>query len=163
MRLLIVANTDKPLVRPELQKLVPWLKQRVEVIGVEEDGEGDWSNLSADLILVLGGDGTLLSVARKLAGRQIPVIGINFGRLGFLADFTPEQFRPRFEEMLKSGVPISRRSVLEASVLPAGSQVRFPDPAAVVKVVRDVSTALNEVVVTVGPLCRMNGLEPSAD
>jgi NAD+ kinase len=163
MRLLIVANTEKPLVRPELERLIPWLKQRVEVVGVEEGCDADWSNLSADLILVLGGDGTLLAVARKLAGRQIPVIGINFGRLGFLADFTPDQFRPRFEEMLKSGVPISRRSVLEASVLPSGAQVRFTDAAEVAKARRHVSTALNEVVVTAGPPFRMIDLELSAD
>ena len=163
MRLLIVANTEKPLVGPELAKLIPWLKQRVELIGVEENCDSDWSNLSADLILVLGGDGTLLSVARKLAGRQVPVMGVNFGRLGFLADFTPDQFRPRFEEMLKSGVPISRRTVLEASVLPAGAQVRFTDPAEVAKVRRHVSTALNEVVVTAGPPFRMIELELSAD
>jgi NAD+ kinase len=163
MRLLIVANTDKPLVRPELQKLVPWLKQRVEVIGVEENCEGDWSDLSAELILVLGGDGTLLSVARKLAGRQIPVMGINFGRLGFLADFTPEQFRPRFEEMLNTGVPVSHRSVLEASVVPPGIPLRFTDPAEVAKVRRLVSTTLNDVVVTAGPPFRMIELELSAD
>ena len=53
MRLLIVANIDKPLVRPALEELVPWLKQRVEVVGVEESCDGDWSHLSADVILVL--------------------------------------------------------------------------------------------------------------
>ena len=57
MRLLIVANTDKPLVRPELQKLVPWLKQRVEVIGVEENCEGDWSDLGSQSRVAHSGAG----------------------------------------------------------------------------------------------------------
>src|SRR5260221_385557 len=124
MRLFIVANVAKPQVRPALEDLLPWLKQRVDVLGVDEGCTGDWSGLSADAILVLGGDGTLLAVARKLAGRQIPVMGINFGRLGFLADFTPEQFKPRFEEMLKSGLVVSARSILQASVVPAETPCR---------------------------------------
>ena len=68
MRLFIVANTSKPLVRPAMQSLLPWLQDRVQVVGIDEGCGGDWSNLAADLILVLGGDGTLLAVARKLAG-----------------------------------------------------------------------------------------------
>ena len=163
MRLFIVANTSKPLVRPAMQSLLPWLQDRVQVVGIDEGCGGDWSNLAADLILVLGGDGTLLAVARKLAGRQIPGMGINFGRLGFLADFTPEQFRPRFEQMLKSGLTISRRSMLEASVLPEGSLCRFNDPDEVAKARRFTATALNDAVITAGSPFRMIELELSAD
>lgn len=163
MRLFIVANTSKPLVTPALRELLPWLKARVQVVGTDEGCGGDWSNLSADVILVMGGDGTLLAVARKLAGRQIPVMGINFGRLGFLADFTPEQFKPRFELMLESGLTISRRSMLEASVCPEGSPCRFNDPDEVAVSRRFVSTALNDAVITAGPPFRMIDLELSAD
>ena len=163
MRLFIVANTAKPLVRPALLELLPWLRERVEVVGIDEDFNGDWSKLAADVILVLGGDGTLLAVARKLAGRQIPVMGINFGRLGFLADFTPEQFKPRFEEMLRSGLVISRRSMLEASVLPDGLPGRFTDAAEVAKARRFYATALNDAVVTAGSPFRMIELELNAD
>ena len=163
MRLLVVANTAKPLVRPALEELLPWLKQRVDVVGVEEGCGGDWTTVNADAILVLGGDGTLLNVARKLAGRQIPVMGINYGRLGFLADFTPEQFKPRFEQILKNGMEITRRSVLQASVLPADAAVRFTDKAEVARVARFTSTALNDVVITAGPPFRMIDLALSAD
>src|SRR3954451_23191785 len=128
MRLFIVANTDKPQVRPALDALLPWLRERVQVVGVDHKCGGDWTDLNADLILVLGGDGTLLATARRLAGRQIPVIGINFGRLGFLADFTIEQFRPRFEKFLAGDRVLSKRSMLEVSVLPAGADCRAPDP-----------------------------------
>ena len=163
MRLFIVANTAKPLVRPALAELVPWLEQRVQIVGTDEGCGGDWSDLAADLILVLGGDGTLLAVARKLAGRQIPVMGINFGRLGFLADFTPEQFKPRFEEMLKHGPMISRRSMLETSVLPEGATCKFTDAQEVAKARRFSATSLNDAVVTAGAPFRMIDLEISAD
>jgi NAD+ kinase len=164
MRLFIVANVAKPLVRPALNELLPWLKARVDVVGVEEGCGGDWSTLSADAVLVLGGDGTLLNVARKLGGRPIPVMGINYGRLGFLADFTPEQFKPRFEEMLRSGMVITRRSILLASVLPAESlALRFTDTAEVANAARFAATALNDAVITAGPPFRMIDLALSAD
>src|SRR5205085_3009139 len=112
MRVFIVANTGKPMVRLALQELLPWLKERVEIVGVSEGCGGDWSNLSAEMILVLGGDGTILNVARKLGDRQIPIIGPNFGRLGGLAEFTPDQFRSRPAEILRRGRVVSRRPTL---------------------------------------------------
>lgn len=164
MRLLIVANVEKPLVRPALESLLPWLRERVEVVAIEEGCGGDWSKLDADLVLVLGGDGTLLNAARKLVGRQIPLMGINYGRLGFLADFTPEQFKPRFEELLRNGPVITRRSILQASVLPAeAANVKFTDRADVAKAARFTATALNDAVVTAGAPFRMIELALSAD
>ena len=150
MRLLIVANIDKPHVRPFLEDVLPWLKQRVNVVGIDENCRQGWEGLDADAILVLGGDGTLLAVARKLAGRQIPVMGINFGRLGFLADFTPQQCRPSFEIFLRGGLPISRRSMLEASVVPAEVLGKWSDLETVSAERRFVATALNDAVVTAG-------------
>jgi NAD+ kinase len=90
-------------------------------------------------------------------------MGINFGRLGFLADFTPEQFRPRFEEMLKSGLVVSARSILQASVVPAESPCRTSDSADVARACRFSATALNDAVITAGQPFRMINLELSAD
>ena len=163
MRLFIVANTAKPLVRPALDDLLPWLKERVEVVGVDDGCGGDWSNLSAEMILVMGGDGTLLAVARKLEGRTIPIMGINYGRLGFLADFQPDQFKAKFEEILKRGPVISRRSMLQVSVLPETSTCRFTNPLEVARSRRFFATALNDAVVTAGAPFRMIEMEISAD
>jgi NAD+ kinase len=150
-------------VRPALQTLLPWLEQRVRIVGVDEEGAGDWPNLQADCILVLGGDGTLLATARRLKGRAIPVMGINFGRLGFLADFTLEQFRPWFERMLQSGFAISPRSMLEVSVLPPSIECKSSDIEAVERHRIFHDHVLNEVVVIAGPPFRMIDLELSAD
>ncbi|MGN6725154.1 MAG: hypothetical protein ACTHLZ_04505, partial [Tepidisphaeraceae bacterium] len=68
--MLIVANLVKPKVQPAVDALVPWLQERVEFLGVEDDRNFDLSQIEVDLILVLGGDGTLLSAARRLCGRQ---------------------------------------------------------------------------------------------
>src|SRR5947207_11896378 len=117
MRLFVVANLEKYRVRPALDELLPWLKERVQVVGVETDGPRDLSTVDADAILVMGGDGTLLSVARRLGNQQIPLMGINFGRLGFLSSFTPKDFRRQFGDLLAAGFPVRPRMMIEASVV----------------------------------------------
>src|SRR4029453_6942230 len=104
-RLFIVANTAKPMVAQALTGLRPWLSQRAQVVGAEANGDSDLSRVEADLILILGGDGTLLSVARRLRGRQVPIMGVNFGRLGFLSSFTPQNYRDALEKHLVKPLP----------------------------------------------------------
>jgi NAD+ kinase len=188
-RVFIVANPDKHNVKAALVDLLPWLRERAEVTGCETDGQCDLTRVEADFVLVLGGDGTLLGVARRLEGRQLPLMGVNFGRLGFLAEFTPDNFRfylglhladedggisgegfaeegaPRegSERRPQGGLPIRARNVLEASVLPAGVLCRPTDPSDVARHRRFSATALNDAVVTAGPPFHMVELEISAD
>lgn len=162
-RVFIVANVVKPAVRAALEQWQEWLRQRAEIGGIETDGEEDLYKVTADLILVLGGDGTLLSVARRLKGRQTPVMGVNFGRLGFLAGFTPEKFQKDFEQYLNQGLPISSRQMLEASVISADQGNPAHDPDSVIAKRRFAATALNDAVITAGPPFRMIELSMSAD
>jgi len=163
MRLLIVANHDKPRVAPALREMLPWLKIRVDIAGVTEDDHADLSHIDADAALVLGGDGTLLSVAHRLGHRQIPLLGINYGRLGFLASFTPEQFQNRFEDFLSGRLPIRPRETLEVSVLPPGAEASTLDGEKVAAARRFASMALNDAVVTAGPPHHMVELRITVD
>ena len=163
MRLFIVANTDKPSVRPAVEALVPWMSRRVTVTGVDTTLTQDLKGVDADAILVLGGDGTLLSAARRLNGRQIPVAGVNFGRLGFLASFTPDQFRGAFDALVDGKLPVSSRQVLEASVVGAEVPCNLNDCGDVGAKRRFVATALNDAVVTAGPPFHMIELELRTD
>jgi NAD+ kinase len=159
MRILIIANTSKPRVKPALDEMLPWLTERVEIVGIDSDLDSELSNTNVDCVLVLGGDGTLLSAARRLGGRQIPVMGVNFGRLGFLASFTPDQFRDHFDALVRHELPIRHRMQLETSVLPAGVDCPLMDPIAVRTRRRFVATALNDAVVTAGHPFHMVQLE----
>jgi NAD+ kinase len=163
MRLHIVANLAKPQVRPALDELQPWLEQRVQLVGVETDHQTDLSQLDVDAILVLGGDGTLLSVARRLKGAPIPLVGVNFGRLGFLASFTLEQFYEHFPALLNGTLPRSRRQIIEASVVDCQTPCVARDVEDVRKRRRFHATALNDAVITAGPPFRMIELELGAD
>ena len=162
-RLFVVANPDKPNVAAAVAELRPWLSGVAELVGVQTDTEQDLEHLDVDLVLVLGGDGTLLSAARRLGGRQVPLMGVNFGRLGFLADFTPQNYREYLLRHLAQGLPINRRVMLEASVLPPEAACAAGDCPRVAEQRRFVATALNDAVVTAGPPFHMVELEISAD
>ncbi|MGA2585140.1 MAG: NAD(+)/NADH kinase [Tepidisphaeraceae bacterium] len=163
MRLLIVANKAKPAVAKALDEMLPWLKQRVTVVGVEADHGIDISQILADAILVLGGDGTLLSAARRLGGKQIPMLGVNFGRLGFLASFTPAQFHEQFDAFVAGKLHISARQVIEASVIGADVECQLGEKGGLESKRRFHATALNDTVITAGPPFHMIELEIAAD
>ena len=161
-RVFIVANLGKQPVARALEKWRPWISQLAQIVGVETDGKHDLAKVDADVILVLGGDGTLLSVARRLSGRQVPLMGVNFGRLGFLASFTPNNFQKYFERYVREGLPTSSREMLEASVVPATVECELCDFDQVRSCRRFHATALNDAVITAGPPFRMIELGISA-
>jgi NAD+ kinase len=163
MRVLLVTNINKAQVRPACEALLPWIRQRVELVGVETDTPIDLASLDVDTILVFGGDGTLLSTARRLQGRQIPLMGVNFGRLGFLASFTPDEFKDSFQAFVEGKLPISTRMQLEASIVPANVDCPAGDVAEVHRRRRFVSSALNDAVLVAGSPFRMIELMVSVD
>jgi NAD+ kinase len=103
-----------------------------------------------ELVIVLGGDGTLLSAARAIGDRQIPLFAVNLGGLGFLTAITTEDLYPELERVLNGERRIALRRLLEAEVVRKGSVVaRYH--------------ALNDVVVTKPSLARMIDLEAWVD
>ncbi len=104
----------------------------------------------SDLAVVVGGDGTLLNAARSLAEADVPVLGVNLGRLGFLADVSPDEMHERLDEILAGHYEEEHRSLLHARVLRGGQCVSESD-------------ALNDVVVHKWDIARMIELETSID
>src|SRR5579863_1069198 len=88
------------------------------------------------LVLVLGGDGTVLSVARACAARNVPILGINFGRVGFLAELEPSEVDEQLPQYLAGDYWVDERSMLSAQVELAGVSHEF--------------AALNDIVVVRG-------------
>src|SRR5262249_7674896 len=96
----------------------------------------------SDLLLVLGGDGTLLAAAREAAPRGIPILPINLGSLGFLTSFTLQELYPALEETLAGRLTASERVLLHAALIREGKTI-------------DDQRVLNEVVINKGALARM--------
>jgi NAD+ kinase len=164
MRVVIVANVNKPKVRPALDEVIPWVRQRADVAGIDTDEQHvELDQLDFDAALVLGGDGTLLATARRLKGKRVPVMGVNFGRLGFLASFTPAQFKEHFENFVAGKLPISSRMTIEASVVDAEHQIDLMDDNAVSAQRRFHSRALNDAVISAGAPFRMVELTLGSD
>lgn len=70
-------------------------------------------NFDADIVISIGGDGTFLQAASKVNRKDIPILGINIGRLGFLADVSPEEIEETFDEIYNNHYKIEERSVLQ--------------------------------------------------
>ena len=117
---LILINPEKAGAREVSQTLCPWLGDRAKVDAAELSDQP--LRTAADLVVVLGGDGSILRAARMLAGQEIPVVGINMGKLGYLAEFSAEEFCQKFEAIAAGRMPLSRRMMLSARCEPcAGS------------------------------------------
>ena len=83
-------------------------KMDIQVAGVFE---GD--DFEADMVLSMGGDGTFLKAASYVGKKNIPILGINTGRLGFLADISPEEMEETFEDIYRKNYKVEDRSVLQ--------------------------------------------------
>ena len=92
------------------QFLVQDQKMDIQATGIFEDASFD-----VDMVLSMGGDGTFLKAASYVGNKHIPILGINTGRLGFLADVSPEEMEETFDDIYKGNYKVEDRSVLQAS------------------------------------------------
>ncbi len=98
------------------------------------------------MIFVLGGDGTLLSVARQVWNKNIPILGVNLGGLGFLTEITLDELYPVLEKVVCDEFEIDEREVLSVKVIRRGNQIAE-------------FVVLNDAVVNKGALARIIDLE----
>lgn len=103
-----------------------------------------------DLVIVIGGDGSILSACRKIAASDLPLLGINLGRLGFLTDITPDEIEDRVALVLAGEFKQTQRFMLNTSISRNGQEIGS-------------GTALNDVVLHPGMSVRMMEFELYVD
>jgi len=149
-RILVLGNASRAGVAEEADRLLPFLRQHVEIVLLDLEQKTDLSCLTADLALVLGGDGAILRAARQMGYCQTPVLGVNLGKLGFLADVSPDELRTCFAHVIAGNYRITRHVMLECFVGDSPAQA-------------DIHLGLNEVVLHSGPPFRILDMELSVD
>jgi NAD+ kinase len=116
LRLLIVGNGRKPGVRAAVKDLRPWIRQRAEIVGEDLDERLDLRSVEADLALIFGGDGSMLSTVRRLGANPVPVLGINFGKLGFLTELSYPGMRRDLDTALRGRFVVREWMRLDVSI-----------------------------------------------
>jgi NAD+ kinase len=156
-RIGLVVKRQEPRARAVVEQLVAWTAERgIELFsGAREAGVGttvaaDRLAEFADLIVVLGGDGTMLATARLVAGRGTPVLGVNFGTLGYLTEFTDADLFPALEEIVRGEYALDPRVMIDCSIERRGRAVER-------------ATALNDAVVNKSALARIIEIDCSID
>jgi NAD+ kinase len=159
-KIAIFAKVHDPRCQGVADELIPWLEAKgctplVEAHlarhlegsgGVEREEIPD----QADLVVVLGGDGTLISVARLVGDREVPILGVNLGSLGFLTEISLDELYPALESCLKGDYAVSERMMVRAELFRSGERVAE-------------YRVLNDVVINKGALARIIDLETLVD
>jgi NAD+ kinase len=132
-----------------------WLQERgisTFYMGKEDELTGNMPECqrNADLVLVLGGDGTMITTAKRLAGKNIPLAGINLGRVGFLLELTADNWREALSNALQHGFSVEKRVTLQCCLERDGE-------------VLSSSIAVNELVISRGGKARLIAMDMAVD
>ncbi|RLB06025.1 MAG: NAD(+) kinase [Deltaproteobacteria bacterium] len=158
-RIGIIAKRNKPEAIKVVKDLIEWSKDKqVECFIDPEMAEfirhpsldKEQMPLSVDMVVVLGGDGTLLAAARTIQKRRVPILGVNLGGLGFLTAITLDELYPMLENILRGDYKSDERMLLKARIWRKEKVI-------------DEFTVLNDVVINKGALARIIELETSVD
>ncbi|MBI5922740.1 MAG: NAD kinase [Betaproteobacteria bacterium] len=161
-RIALIGKYQSPDVAGALKSLVDFLLGQERQLLVEEGTAQSVGNygctvanyeaigLEADLAIVLGGDGTMLNAARRLAEYGVPLVGVNRGRLGFMTDIASDGMLASIAALLEGKFSTEQRFLLDAEVLRDGQRVYA-------------TLALNDVVVNKGEIGRMIEMEVKVD
>lgn len=157
MKIGLVVKKNRADFSPRLRETIAWLRERhcqilVEPTAVEEHDLGDVCSApvsrlaaEADVIVVFGGDGTMLWVVREVGGNGTPILGVNLGTLGFLTSVKLEELDRALEKTLQRDCVLDRRNLLKTEVRRSnGSSETYH--------------ALNDVVINKGALARIISL-----
>lgn len=139
---------------PEAKKLAldakAYLEKKKVKVVFDESAEKFDVIKKADLMLVLGGDGTFLSVARRMTSKSVPILGVNMGQLGFLTEVKKAELFEALDKALRGRLPASERTMLECTLTRGGKVITK-------------TAIVNDVVVSKGAIARIFDMQVLID
>jgi NAD+ kinase len=117
LALYVVGDGARAGVGAAAARVTELARTRCRLVGVDLSGTEDLAQVQADLLAVLGGDGAILSAARRLGANPVPVLGVNFGKLGFMAGLRSSELEANADALFSGrSLSVSRRMRLETHV-----------------------------------------------
>ena len=120
---LIILGSDQAEVHQLLEHVKPVLSEHAEIVHEDLTFSDDLTNVEADLVIVFGGDGSILRSARQMGAQQLPVLGVNLGKLGFLADIATDELVKVFPDICAGNYSIVEHLMLSCEVNRDGQQL----------------------------------------
>ena len=149
-RVLLLASRKRPDVLKHIEQVRAEIQRHASIVQeLEVSDEPLERDIDAQLAVVLGGDGTLLSQARRMVDRGLPLVGVNFGRLGFLAEFDGNNLKQHAATVFGPNPPIHEQLVLNVQAQDSGSA----------RTVTHSDIAINDCVIAAGHPFRMIELQ----
>ncbi|HEX3999786.1 MAG TPA: NAD(+)/NADH kinase [Pirellulales bacterium] len=124
MRVMLLGYGDGALVAREAERLRPVIERHADLVLADLGDYKDLAAVDADLAIVLGGDGAILRAANRMCYRQVPVVCGNLGKLGFLADLTPDELIDALPTVLAGKFHTVEHLMFECTVSRDGKQVQ---------------------------------------
>lgn len=163
-RIVVLASVNRPRVRSELSKLEEILSKSAEIVQVDEDETFNFAEADIDLTVVLGGDGSILSAARRMGLKQVPVMGVNLGRLGFLAALSENELERIWPEVCAGIYPVHEHVMLQCCIIrPDDRLLGEAMPGCDAALVAPPQLALNEAAILGGAPFSMLQIELLVD
>jgi NAD+ kinase len=116
-RAFVLGSAARANVVEEAQRLRPVIEQYVQIVAFDFANKVDLGQFDADLAIVLGGDGTILRAAHQMDERQVPVLAVNLGKLGFLADLSPAELPGALRDFVEGKTRIIEHLMFDCRVM----------------------------------------------
>jgi NAD+ kinase len=138
LRFILLSTGQRPQFLEEFQRLRPEIERYADIVAKDFSGQEDVSGVEADLTIVLGGDGSILRAAHQMGQRQLPVIAVNLGKLGFLADISCGDLPHILADLCTGRLQVSEHLMIDCQVIRNGQPAYR-------------QMGLNEIAVRTGP------------
>ncbi len=137
-RVIVLGAGQNPSIAEGAERLRSTVEKQCDIVVWDLAFERDLAEIEADYVLVFGGDGSILRAAHQMGYRQRPMLGVNLGKLGFLADVTPSELPALLPKLCRDELPIDRHVMLQVTLVRDGHELWT-------------ELALNEAAVLGGP------------